>query len=66
MTVVGIYKKDFSIGIKPCCRPTDDDIIPAMFALISLICLLMPVAGYAAVNDVLPNSEILLRYQKAF
>jgi hypothetical protein len=26
-----------------------------MFALIPLICLLMPVAGYAAVNDVLPG-----------
>lgn len=55
MTVVGIYKKDFPIGIKPCCRPTDDDIIPDMFVLIPLIrARLMPVAGYAAVDDILP------------
>ncbi len=61
MTVIGTYKKDFSIGTKPCSRPTDDDIIRAMFALIPLICLLMPVAGYAAVNDVLPGDYFPLQ-----
>jgi hypothetical protein len=57
------HQKDLRIRIKKK-SPTDHDIIPVMFALITLIALtslLMPVAGHAAVNDILPGDYFPLQ-----